>query len=131
MTEKENRIYEIAALLGACTYAYYAQGWYMLIITALAMIITDKIINRINKYIDNMKNYDIMYEPLKELPGKEIIHVLKEEQGHGVSHIMGVPIDQLITKMESGLNFGQAVTTLRQTCPHSRYTTYKLQQNWT
>ena len=79
-----------------------------------------------------MTQYDIIYEPLTELPNAQIIHVLKEEeQEHGVTHIMGVPISQLITKMEEGLNFGQAVTELRLSHTGNRYSNYKLKQNWT
>lgn len=50
MTEKENRALELSVFLAITIANYFLFGWYITILTAVSMIITDYIVNKINKH---------------------------------------------------------------------------------
>lgn len=49
MTEKENRALELSVFLALTVANYFLFGWYITIHVAASMIITNYIVNKINK----------------------------------------------------------------------------------
>jgi len=49
MTEEENRALELKVFVVITVANYFIFGWYLTILAALSMIISDYVVNKINK----------------------------------------------------------------------------------